>query len=225
VQKSSPLNRSQFAARISVAATGLFLALLAGLHALKPEVDPSWRMISEYEIGRFGWLMQMAFFLWALGNASLFVAIRSHVRSTFGNVGLTLLLVVAVGMIIGGIFIPDPITTGKDALSTASKWHSVGGALAIIPMPIIATLVSWSLVHHNQAWLSVRCLVLWLTAFIWLGLGAFLLVAVLQHDGTAGPDVLLGWPNRTFAVAYSVWLMAVAWKAIRVQKDCDNKTK
>jgi hypothetical protein len=182
-------------------------------------------MISEYEIGRFGWLMQIAFFSWALGNASLFVALRSHIRSTFGNVGLTLLLVVAVGMIIGGIFIPDPITTGKDALSTASKWHSVGGALAIIPMPIIATLVSWSLVHHNQAWLSVRCLVLWLTAFIWLGLGAFLLVAVLQHDGTAGPDVLLGWPNRAFAVAYSVWLMAVAWTAIRVQKDCDNKTK
>jgi Protein of unknown function (DUF998) len=77
------------------------LALLAGLHALKPEFDPSWRMISKYEIGRFGWLMQIAFFSWALGNTSLFVALRSHIRSTFGNVGVALLLVVAIGMIIG----------------------------------------------------------------------------------------------------------------------------
>ena len=31
----------------------MFLALLILLHVLKPEFDPTWRMISEYEIGRF----------------------------------------------------------------------------------------------------------------------------------------------------------------------------
>jgi hypothetical protein len=30
----------------------MFLALLILLHVLKPEFDPTWRMISEYEIGR-----------------------------------------------------------------------------------------------------------------------------------------------------------------------------
>jgi len=29
----------------------LFLALLPLLHILEPEIDPSWRMISEYELG------------------------------------------------------------------------------------------------------------------------------------------------------------------------------
>ena len=42
--------------------TAIFLGLLALLHFLKPELDPAWRMISEYEIGRFGWMMRLAFF-------------------------------------------------------------------------------------------------------------------------------------------------------------------
>jgi hypothetical protein len=213
MQKSLLLNQSQFAAHVSIAATAVFLVLLVVLHLLKPEFDPSWRMISEYEIGPFGWLMQVAFFSWALGSASLFVAVKPHIRTTSGNVGLALLLVAAVGMIIGGIFIPDSITTSRNALSTASKWHSVGGALAILPMPIIATLVSWSLVRHNQAWISGRRLILSLTALTWLSLGGFLLVAVVQHNGRAGPHAVLGWLNRAFAVAFSMWLMAVAWKS------------
>lgn len=36
----------------------LFLLLLATLHLLKADLDPSWHFISEYEIGRHGWLMQ-----------------------------------------------------------------------------------------------------------------------------------------------------------------------
>ena len=38
-------------AHLSLAAGALFLVLLVVLHILKPEYDPSWRMISEYEIG------------------------------------------------------------------------------------------------------------------------------------------------------------------------------
>jgi hypothetical protein len=49
------------AARITFWAAALFLVLIAVLHILKPEYDPSWRMISEYAIGRFGWVMQLAF--------------------------------------------------------------------------------------------------------------------------------------------------------------------
>lgn len=31
-----------------------FLLLLASLHLIEPEFDPSWRMISEYELGKYG---------------------------------------------------------------------------------------------------------------------------------------------------------------------------
>lgn len=49
-------------ATISFYAGIAFLVILACLHFLKPEISPMWRMISEYEIGKFGFLMSIAFF-------------------------------------------------------------------------------------------------------------------------------------------------------------------
>jgi hypothetical protein len=39
-------------------------------HFLKPEFDPSWRMVSEYAIGRWGWVMQLAFFSLTIATLS-----------------------------------------------------------------------------------------------------------------------------------------------------------
>src|SRR5262245_33716710 len=38
-----------------------FLAILSVLHVLEPEFNPPHK-ISEYQLGRFGWLMSLAFF-------------------------------------------------------------------------------------------------------------------------------------------------------------------
>jgi hypothetical protein len=43
-------------------------------------------------------------------------------------------------------------------------------------------------------------------------------VMVSQSGGKFGPEVLVGWPNRIEVIAYSVWLMVVAWQAIRVRE-------
>ena len=51
----------------------VFLIILFLLHFLKRELDPSWRMISEYEIGRFGWLMRLAFFCWGASVLALLI--------------------------------------------------------------------------------------------------------------------------------------------------------
>jgi len=39
-------------ARVSIAAGALTLVLLAALHILSPEFNPSWRMVSEYALDR-----------------------------------------------------------------------------------------------------------------------------------------------------------------------------
>jgi len=88
------------AARITFGAAALFLVLLAVLHVLKPEYDPSWRMISEYEIDRFGWAMQLAFFCLAIASVSAIAAVWSQAKSIIGYIGLVLLFVAATGMII-----------------------------------------------------------------------------------------------------------------------------
>jgi hypothetical protein len=211
---------SQTAARLSFAAAAAFVVLLAALHFIKPELDPSWRMISEYEIGRYGWIMTLAFLSLALSCATLFVAIRSQIRTTGGKIGLALLLVCAAGMTIGGIFTADPITASQDELTTHGTLHGVGGLLGIPTFPIAATLVSLSLAR-NPAWSPARRPLLWTAALTWISFLVFILfmaVMLPQSQGGFGPDVLIGWPNRLNMVANSGWLMVVAWHALRLSR-------
>jgi hypothetical protein len=209
---------SRTAARLSFAAAATFVVLLAALHFIKPGLDPSWHFISEYAIGRHGWIMVLAFLALALGYVALFVAIRSQTRNIVGKIGLALLLVSALGLAIAAIFTTDPITVSKDAATTEGGLHNLGGALGIA-MPFAAALVGWRLTR-NPAWSSAKRPLLWATG---LALVAFLVsfvsvgVMVSQSGGKFGPDVLVGWPNRFEIVAYSAWLMVVAWQAIRVR--------
>jgi hypothetical protein len=209
---------SQIAARLSLAGAATFLVLLAALHFIKPELDPSWRMVSEYEIGRHGWVMVLAFLSLAFSCVALFVAIRSQIWTTGGRIGLALLLVCAVGMTIAAIFTTDPITASQDELTTEGNLHGVGALLGIPTFPIAATIISLSLAR-NPAWSPARRSLLWTAGLTWIGLLVFVLsmVVMFPDDGKFGPDVLIGWPNRLLVLAYSVWLMVAAWQAIRVR--------
>jgi hypothetical protein len=210
---------SPIAARLSFASAATFVVLLAALHFIKPELDPSWHFISEYAIGRHGWMMVLTFLSLAVSYVSLFVAIRSQLRTIGGRIGLALLLVSALGLTIAAVLTTDPITVSEDAVTTEGTLHNLGGTLGIA-MPFAAALVGWKLAR-NPVWSSARRPLLWVTG---LALVAFVVsffslgVMVSQSGGKFGPDVLVGWPNRFEIVAYSVWLMVVAWQAIQVRR-------
>lgn len=210
---------SQTAARLSLAGAAMFVVLLAALHLIKPELDPSWHFISEYAIGRHGWVMVLAFGSLAFSYVMLTVALRSQLRTLWGRIGLALLLVSAAGLALAGIFTTDPITASKDAVTSEGKLHNLGGTLGIA-MPVAAAIIGWSLVR-NQAWSSARRPLIWATALALLSfLVSFSSLSVMlsQHDGRFGPDVLVGWPNRLEMLAYSVWLMVVAWHTAQLPK-------
>jgi hypothetical protein len=203
---------------LSFAGAATFALLLAALHFIKPELDPSWHFISEYAIGEYGWIMVLAFLSLALAYASLLVAIRSQLRTIAGRIGLALLLLSALGLTIAAIFTTDPITVSENAVTTEGTLHNLGGTLGLA-MPFAAVLIGWRLAR-NPAWSSARRPLLWATG---LALMAFVVsfvslsVMVSRSGGEFGPDVLVGWPNRIEIVAYSVWLMVVARQAIRVR--------
>jgi uncharacterized protein DUF998 len=209
---------SLVAARLSLAAAATFLVLLVALHVIKPEFDPSWRVISEYALGDYGWIMVLAFLTLAVSCVSLYVAIRSQIRTIGGKIGLAFLLVAAAGLIIAAIFTTDPITASQDELTTHGNLHGLGAALGT-GFPIAAALIGWSLAR-NQAWSSARRLLLWAAGLAWIGFLVFALsmVVMFPDDGTFGPDVLIGWPNRFMMMTYSVWLMVVAWRAARLSR-------
>ena len=207
---------SRTAALLSFAGAATFVILLAALHFIKPELEPSWRVISEYALGANGWVMVLAFLSLALSCASLFVAIRSQTRTMGGKIGLAFLLVAAAGLIIAAIFTTDPITASRDELTTHGNLHALGAALGT-GFPIAATLIGWSLAR-NQVWSSARRSLAWSAGLTWIGFLVFALsmAVMFPDDGTFGPDVLIGWPNRFMMAAYCVWLMVVAWQEIRV---------
>ena len=197
---------SRIAARVAFWASAAFVFLLAALHVLKPELNPSWHFISEYEIGDYGWMMQLAFLALALSCASLGVAVWSQIRTIPGYLGLILLALGAVGMALGGIFAAD-----RDI-----KLHDLGAMLDGVPFA--ALLMNWSLAR-NQAWSSARRTLFWTAWLHLMGTVVFALsMAILLplHGGRFGPEVLVGWPNRIMILAHCAWLMPVAWCALRI---------
>jgi hypothetical protein len=198
---------------VAFGAAASFVALILGLHVIKPEIDPSWRFISEYAIGRHGWMLSLAFFVLATACVALVVSIRGEVRTIPGRIGLAGLLAMAAGLIIAGVFTTDPITTPADAMTTTGKLHAVGGALGM-GMPLANLFITWRLVR-NPRWARARRALLMAgglaisSTLVFIGALALLVPA----DGTFGPDVPVGWPNRLEALAVSSWVMTVAWHA------------
>jgi hypothetical protein len=195
------------AARLSFAAAAATLVLLAALHVLSPEFDPSWRMVSEYALGTYGWVLALMFLTWALSCVALFLAIKAHIRTVGGKIGLGFLLAAAAGMSMAAIF------------DVSHDLHGLAAMIGMPSLPIAAMLISVSLVR-NPAWSSARRSLLWTANLTWISLVlmfATVFIGLSQTGGEFGPGVLAGWPNRFLVAAYGAWLITVAWRADRLQ--------
>lgn len=200
------------AARLSLAASAAFVLLLAAVHVLKPDLDPSWRMVSEYEIGRHGWLMQSAFVALAVATVSVAMAARPHVAGRTGRVGLALLLIAAAGTALAGFAVSDPITAAPDELTQHGNLHGVGALLGIPTFPVAAALVSRGLRNARTGASALRGVRL-ATLGTWAGLSQFLMAMLLfvpGNGGTFGPETPIGLPNRVLILTYVAWLVTVA---------------
>jgi len=105
---ANPAAISTAAAKVSFVAAAFCLLLILLLHILKNDLVPAAHMLSEYAIGPYGWVMQAAFFAWAVSCFSLTMVIRSQVVTTSGRFGMFLLLVACAALVMGGVFVIDP---------------------------------------------------------------------------------------------------------------------
>ncbi len=199
------------AARLSIASGALFVLLLGGLHLLKPELDPTWSFISEYALGKFGWMMQLTFLALAISLASTGMSIRPQIRTWPGYIGLGLLGLGAIGILIAALFRTDPVVTSQTAMSFSGKMHVLGASLDWTPVAVL--LLSFSLAR-NQAWRPFR-------KQLFIAAGATLIVMAafmfsLPYDGKFGPGVLAGLFGRFLVVSYFGWILIVGIHTIRL---------
>ena len=200
----------RIAARLSLGLSVAFLALLAMLHVLEPEFN-SGHLISEYQLGDYGFLMALAFCLMGASALLLAISLGPHLRTRGGRVGWWGLLVIGAAFFIAGVFPPvqTPVIIGY--------LHGISGLVVIFGSPIAFTVIDRSLAGSApQVLLSHR--LRWATLMAWSGLCFFLasLTAISltgQMDTPLSPWVSLA--NRFLIVTYCIWFMAATWSGTR----------
>lgn len=185
-----------------------FITILVLLHFIKQDIAPSWNFISEYEIGRFGWLMQIAFFSLALSCIFLVLALWKPLNIV-GKIGLIMLMISATGMIIAAICKTDALNTPPDLITQSGKLHQLGAMLDQIPFAAILITIS---IFRKKEWKINKLLLIITLLLIWSGFIYFVgsIKAQFPADGKFGPNVLVGWQNRLMIVTQALWLAAIA---------------
>ncbi|WP_145036565.1 DUF998 domain-containing protein [Paenibacillus sp. Y412MC10] len=191
-------------ALVSIFSGALFVLLLCSLHLLQPEFHPTWRFISEYALGDFGWMMHLAFGLLALAQISVAITIFPHIRTVTGYIGLVILGISAIGVIIAGIFVTDPISVSPDDATFSGSMHSIGAMLDYTPLA--ALLISLSLCRLD-VWRPMKRVMLTIAMIAIVAMLVFVLQ--IPQDGQFGPEVLAGMFGRFLILAEITWLIVV----------------
>ena len=209
---------SRIVAQVSLVLSVATLIFLAALHLLSPEFDPSWRMVSEYALGNYSWLLALMFASWGISSWALAFATWGHMQTTAGRIGLILLVVAGIGEAMASIFdISHPL-------------HSAASMIGIPSLPIAAMLISVSLARTPE-WSTSRKALLWTANLTWISVllmaaTFILLIATFTQAGgdmTSPPTVLppgvialVGWANRFLIVVYCAWVITVARLALKM---------
>jgi hypothetical protein len=205
---------------VALVAAGATLLLLASLHVLSPEFNPAWRMVSEYALGRFGWVLSLMFLAWGISSWGLAVVLWSQIPTKGGKIGVCVLVVAGLGEAMAAVF-DISHETG----------HSIAGVLGMGGFPLAAVLLSVSL-GRVPAWRGATGRLLWLAHLSWISivlLGATLMLMTLQvmqvlghlpqqapthlPAGVVGLD---GWADRLFILASCAWVLVAAWQALKL---------
>jgi hypothetical protein len=180
----------------TVVAVAVTISLVVALHYLEPEFESSWRMLSEYSLGKYGILMRLAFIVGSSAVAVTGVVLWSSIGWAASG-----LIFVAIGPLGAAFVDTDPITTPLDQKTRRNAIHQALGSLFILGFPIAATI----------AGIFAGPLLGWASILPWAGLVWFM-TATLRNaqPGVVGsPEVRIGWPNRFNMLAYLAWVVLV----------------
>lgn len=214
---------SQPAAKVAIIGTALALAFLASLHVLSSEYDPSFHMISEYANGQYGWVLSLMFLTWGISTGLLAYALRNQMASGAGKAGIALLFLAGFGQAMAAIF-----------NIRLQPFHDLCGYLSIPSFAIAAMLISVQLSRTTE-WKESKKVLLWMANLTWISIVLFIvtfalmLVTFMQSGAKVDPNVtvmvlphgvvgLVGYTNRLGVVANCLWIIVVAWLALKVHR-------
>lgn len=187
---------------LGVGAAVVFVAALLIEGALRPGYDPVYHTGSELELGERGWIQRANFFLMGGGAIAFAVGVHGTLDTVFGAV---LLAIFGFGMIVAGVFAPDPIrgyppgarSAPRSELTWQAQVHSVvGGPVAFLAIFGACLTLAGPLQGPWQTYTV-------LTAIGGLGLTVWTALAY-QRDAAN-----LGLVQRGLIVLYWSWIVAL----------------
>ncbi len=226
--RASRIVRERSASRTPIVAfaAGLTtLVLLAALHALSPEFDPSWRVLSEYANGHYGWVLALMFTCWAVSTWTLPFALWPYLKTTSGRIGLSFLIAAGVGEALAAAFdINQPL-------------HGLAGLLGVGGLPVAAMLTSTAL-RRSPTWSSQGSTLIWIANLTWIMVVVMVTSLVTMFltyvhagghvpaDGKSlplgtslpiGTIAVAGYANRLLVIVNCIWVLAAAALTVKAE--------
>lgn len=200
------------AAWVAILATSCTIVLLAALHILSPEFSPAWRVVSEYALGRYGWVLSLFFLSWGIGAWALAVALRPQVQSKAGKMGVWFLTIAALGEAMASVF---------DV--TQPALHGIAGFLGVIGFPIGAVLLSVALRRKALLWIANLN---WISVLLLIASLVTMTMQMMRINGgqlpqhapkSLPPGVLAldGYADRLIVLTNCAWVLLAAWTVRR----------
>jgi hypothetical protein len=127
-------------APVAIAGTVYFVAAIAALHFLSPDLSPIDAPTSEYAVGPFGYLMTSAFVALSLSTWALVVGLhRDLPRAGVHRVGIGFLAIWGLGLLVAATF---PIDLDGAPRTLAGTIHGINGPLTFLCLIVGTNLVS-----------------------------------------------------------------------------------
>jgi hypothetical protein len=180
---------------------------LVSLHLLRPDYAPASNFISNYAVGRHGWIMTTWFLAQSACQLLLAVALaRTGLRSAPARIAQFLMVVVSIGLVVSAIFPTDvpgaPLTRHGDI-------HEMSFLVNVSGIILSAILLSVSFGSHPR-WRPFRPLSWCLTGLILL---AFVIQFLTLHKGMP-----YGLVNRFFVLVAFAFGLAIALRTRAISR-------
>jgi len=185
---------------LATAATGFFAYFAAALllmHLVRPDYTVVDHMISDYAVGRSGWIMTTAFLSISLGCLALAIGLlRDGPPSWLGRIGASLLLVAFAGLVVTAIF-PTDLETAPS--TQTGNIHALSFLVNVVSI-FVSTLCLAVSYGGSPRWRRHK-----VPALIFAGL---LIVAFVAQFLTLHRGAPYGITNRLFVLVLLAWLIS-----------------
>ena len=193
------LTKSAFVATTAIALFAYAALVLVLMHVLRPDYTPVDHMISDYAVGRYGWIMTTAWLAMSCGCLMLMLGLfRSGPTSIIARLGTLLLGVASIGLLATAIFPTDL----QGAPSTRSGNIHDMTFLVNVGSIFVATVFLAVGFGSDSRWRAYQRVAVALTLLVVI---AFIFQFLTLHRGMP-----YGIANRFFITVLFAWLLTTS---------------